>query len=146
MLRRCWVEDDGDPTAVIADVVAGCARACGAPVDDATRSALAVRLEIGFAERIARIVAQIDRGWQRIQFEAAMRRSPRQQSVLDAAFRALDAADLTGTEKAAIARMLDLELDAAVPMLVQTMRRRRYDPCRDALVPRWTSGHPQPSR
>jgi hypothetical protein len=56
--------------------------------------------------------------------------------VLAAAFRALDAVDLPAGEKAAIARMLDLELDAAVPMVVQQLRRSRYDTHRDALVPR----------
>jgi hypothetical protein len=136
MHRRRWLGHDHEPTEVIEDVVAQCARLAGTLVGAPTRAALAARLEIGFAERVGRIVAWLDTGWQRARYEAALRRRPMHESVLEAAFRALEVADLAPEDRAAIARMLDLELDAAVPMLVQWLRTRRYDEASDAFVPR----------
>jgi len=134
--RRRSLERDEDKCSVISELVEACALASGVEVDAATLREVVGRLEAGFADRVVSLVEQLEGGWQRRRFDAAMRHRPVQESVLDAAFRALVTAEVTPEERTAIGRQLDDELAAAAPAIVETLQMQRYDEELRELVPR----------
>jgi hypothetical protein len=136
IVRRRSLERDEDKCSVIAELVDACAAASGAAVDAQTTREVVGRLEAGFADRVVSLVEQLEGGWQRRRFDAAMRHRPVQESVLDAAFRALVTAEVTPEERIGIARQLDAELGAAAPAIIETLRMQRYDEELRELVPR----------
>jgi hypothetical protein len=136
IVRRRSLERDEDKCSVIAEFVDACTKASGVDVDEATGREVAGRLEAGFADRIVSLVEQLEGGWQRRRFDAAMRHRPVQECVLDAAFRALVTAELSPEQRAEIARQLEEELGAAGPAVVETLRTQRFDETSRDLVPR----------
>lgn len=136
MLRRRSLERDEDKCSVIVEFVDACADQAGVAVDAATCREVVDRLAAGFADRVGQLVDQLDGGWQRRRFDAALRRLPRQECALDAAFRALVTAELSDAQRAAIGTALDRELDAAGPNVVETLRTQRFDEASRELVPR----------
>lgn len=136
IVRRRSLERDEDKCAVVNELVDACADAAGVAVDPATCREVAGRLEAGFADRVVSLVGQLEGGWQRRRFDAAMRHRPVQECVLNAAFRALVTAELSPEQRADIARQLEQELGAAVPAVVETLRTQRFDERTRELVPR----------
>lgn len=136
IVRRRSLERDEDKCSVIAELVDACVAASGVEVDAATTREVVGRLEAGFADRVVSLVEQLEGGWQRRRFDAAMRHRPVQESVLDAAFRALVTAEVAPEERVAIGRQLDDELAAAAPAIVETLRVQRFDEELRELVPR----------
>ena len=136
IVRRRSLERDEDKCSVIAEFVEACAQATEVEVDPATSREVVGRLEAGFADRVVSLVEQLEGGWQRRRFDAAMRHRPVQECVLNAAFRALVTAELSPEQRVDIARQLDWELEAAGAAVVETLRTQRFDEVTRDLVPR----------